>query len=168
MHFPNGVDHYKLPSNVHSLRTSGGKALSQSFRSLSAWKQPPFTTYKQWQSTLTIILIIINSEATSIHYVQALAKHSHNGVHDYQLRSNLHSLPTSTGDDTDRIDCESASLVLDSEVTSIDYLQALTKQFPNRFHKYQLRTNLDSICNDRIATLLEALAMHFPNGVNHY
>ena len=85
-----------------------------------------------------MISIIISSEATSIHYVQALAKHSHNGVHDYQLQSNLHSLPTSTGDDTDQIDCESASPVLDSEVTSIDYLQALAKQFCNRFDQCQL------------------------------
>ena len=143
-HSHNHFDHYQLGSNLHSLHTSSGKPLSQSFRSLSARKQPPFTTYKQWQTTLTIISIIISSEATSIHYVQALAKHSHNGVHDYQLQSNLHSLPTSTGVDTDRIDCESASPVLDSEVTSIDYLQALAKQFRNRFDQYQLRTNLDS------------------------
>ena len=52
-------------------------------------------------------------------HVQALAKHSHNGVHDYQLQSNLHSLPTSTGVDTDQIDWESVLPVFDSEVTSI-------------------------------------------------
>ena len=52
--------------------------------------------YKQRQRTLTIISIIIKMEATSIHYIQAMAKHSHNHFNHYQVGSNLYSFRTST------------------------------------------------------------------------
>ena len=88
--------------------------------------QPQFTTYKQWHSTFIIKLISINSEATSIDYVQAVAQHSQNQTNQYN-----------------------------SDATLIYYAQAVAQHFHNQSYQYQLQCNLDSLCTSSGTALLQ-------------
>ena len=84
-------------NNVDSLRTRTGKTVLQSTPSVSSLRQPWLTTYKHWHNTYTIDLISLESEATSIHFVQAPAQHFHNRFTQSRVCSNLDSLCTRTG-----------------------------------------------------------------------
>ena len=143
---------FKLQQYNGYLDLSTATAHSQSIRQVSTPIQPPLTMYNQWQSTFTIDSISLQSEASSIHYVQPLAKEFHNLFGQSQLQNNVDELPTSTG--TARLQsCRSLStplqpqftmckqwhntFTIDSsslkcEASSIDYVQAVVKQFHNQ------------------------------------
>ena len=145
--------------------------------------QPPFTMYNQWQSTFTIDSISLQSEASSIHYVQPLAKEFHNVFGQSQLRNNVDELPTSTGTaclqssqslstplqprftmckqwhNTVTIDSSS----LKCEASLIDYVQAVVKQFHNQSDQCHLRCNLHSL-----RTSTQALSKQFNDRFHQY
>ena len=138
--------------------------------------QPPLTMYNQWQSTFTIDSISLQSEASSIYYVQPLAKEFHNLFDQSQLQNNVDELPISTGTahlqssrslstplqpqftmckqwhNTFTIDSSS----LKCEASSIDYIQAVAKLFYNQSDHCHLQSNINSP-----RTLTQALVKQF-------
>ena len=128
--------------------------------------QPAFTTYKHCHSTFTSNPTSINSDATCIHYVQALPQHVHKQSNKYQLRCNLHSLCTTSGKARSQsipsvYSLKQAGFTMynhwqrsftiysvshNSETTLMNYLQALALHVYNQADHYQLRCNLDSLC----------------------
>ena len=128
--------------------------------------QPPLTMYKHCHSTFTIKPISINSDATSIDYVQALPQHFHNQANQYQLRCNFNPLYTSTATalsqsiwsvttpmqprfttykqwhSTFTID----SITINSDTTLIHYIQAVAQNFYNRFDQSQVWSILGLLC----------------------
>ena len=177
MHFHNQSNRYQLQCKLHWQCTSTATALSQSIWQVSTLMQPLLTMHKHCHSTMTINPISIKFDATSTHYVQAVAQHFQNWFDQSQVWSNLDWLHTTTGkavshfipsvlslkqpqlttykqwNNTFTID----SICLKSEATLIDYIQPLAKQFHNRFHQSQVLSNLNSLCKSRGTTISQLI-----------
>ena len=170
-HFYKWFDQSRVWSKLNSLHTSTGTTLSQLIWSVSSLNQPQFTTYKHQHNNLTIDAISVESAATLIHYVHALAKQFHNWFRQYQVWSNLNFLRTITGatlwpliQSVSRLGqpwfitythWQSSftinSISRKSEATSIHFVQALAQYFHNQFDQSQVWKNLNSpsICTGK-------------------
>ena len=153
MHFHNQSNKYQLWCNLHWLHTSTATARWQSVQQVSSPMQPPLTTHNQWQSSFTIDSISLKSEATSIDYVQPMAKRFHNQSAQSPVWSNLDSPCTTTGKGVSQSIQSVTTLkqhwwttykhwystftikpiTINSDATLIHYVQAVAQHFFNEF-----------------------------------